>query len=41
MTDTAEIAFKAAKLMLTVILVAHWLACLFWTVGIAQGNQSS
>jgi hypothetical protein len=35
-TDCMEIAFKAFKLMITIYLLAHWIACSFWVVGITQ-----
>lgn len=36
MTDGAEILFKSLKLILLVFLFAHWLACIFWVVGITS-----
>ncbi len=36
--DSTEIMYKLLKIILSIILLAHWLACIFWLVGESQLN---
>ena len=39
MTETMEMLFKAFKITVTIFLVAHWLACIFFLIGKTQGKN--
>jgi len=35
-SDVTEIFFKFLRLMITTFLIAHWISCVFWVVGLSQ-----